>query len=374
MGFVTLLLSFFVNTKTLLRSYKKRLHGNTCWLSSFIFRPMAGVVDALTSTDLEGFSGFAVRSSPYIPGRLAVAAAANYGIAGNGRLLVLDQMMAFTKLTTTAALFDVAWSELSASQLLGAGADGSIRLYDLEVPTEGRPLTAFAEHLAEVVSLDWNSSAKDTFCSSSWDGTVKVWSPERAASMVTFAEHGACHVYEARWAPHQPRSLLTVAGDGTARLWDVAVGPSATAVVACGGGEVLSADWSKYDPNVFATGTVDCAVRLWDARRLLTPVATRQGHSLAVRRVRFSPHVPTSILSASYDATVCLWGAAVVDANGTGEPPTAPVGGADVAFQRFAHHTEFVQGLEWSLFEAGVATSCGWDGRLCAWRAIPEGI
>jgi peroxin-7 len=37
-----------------------------------------------------GFNGYAIEFSPFIPSRLAIASAANYGIVGNGRLWILN--------------------------------------------------------------------------------------------------------------------------------------------------------------------------------------------------------------------------------------------------------------------------------------------
>lgn len=38
----------------------------------------------------QGFQGYAVKYSPFFDNRLAVAASANYGLVGNGRLYVLE--------------------------------------------------------------------------------------------------------------------------------------------------------------------------------------------------------------------------------------------------------------------------------------------
>lgn len=38
----------------------------------------------------QGFQGYAVKYSPFIDNRIAVAGAANYGLVGNGRLYVLE--------------------------------------------------------------------------------------------------------------------------------------------------------------------------------------------------------------------------------------------------------------------------------------------
>jgi len=97
-------------------------------------------------------------------------------------------------------------------------------------------------------------------------------------------------------------------------------------------------------------------VRLWDLRSPAQPVQQLASHTFAVRRVRFCPHSASQLLSASYDMSVCLWD--VVTA--THRPQ-----------HQYNHHSEFVLGVEWSLFEEGVLASCGWDGWLHVW---PRGV
>lgn len=39
---------------------------------------------------------------------------------------------------------------------------------------QDHPIRAWQEHTKEVFSVDWSNLKKDTFVSSSWDGTVKI--------------------------------------------------------------------------------------------------------------------------------------------------------------------------------------------------------
>lgn len=73
---------------------------------------------------------------------------------------------------TNDALYDLAWSEINENQLLVACGDGSIKLFDIGVDTY--PVMNYHEHKRETFSVFWNQTAKDTFISSSWDGTVKI--------------------------------------------------------------------------------------------------------------------------------------------------------------------------------------------------------
>tara|TARA_B110001452_G_C15228052_1_gene425559 strand:+ start:1454 stop:2473 length:1020 start_codon:yes stop_codon:yes gene_type:complete len=305
-----------------------------------------------------GFAGCSIRSSPFHAGRLAVAAAANFGIVGNGKLAVLAAgpagLQPECELATNDGLYDCAWSETHEHQIIGACGDGSVKLWDLHAQSDGRPLASVQEHTAEASGVDWNLVRKDCFASCSWDNTVRVWDPERMAPLMTLAEHTFC-VYECKWAPRNAERLLSASGDRTVKLWEPRAGPNALLTVVAGEQEILSVDWNKYDENCFATGGVDKTVRLWDLRAPHTPVQSLAAHTFAVRRVRFCPHSASQLLSASYDMSVCLWD--VVTTQATQRP-----------LRQYNHHTEFVVGLEWSLFDEGVVASCGWDNWLHVWH------
>jgi peroxin-7 len=73
---------------------------------------------------------------------------------------------------TQDAVYDIAWSEKNENQLIAATGDGSVKLFDVSVP-EG-PVQQWQEHNREVYAVTWNLQTKDTFASSSWDGTIKV--------------------------------------------------------------------------------------------------------------------------------------------------------------------------------------------------------
>jgi peroxin-7 len=92
----------------------------------------------------------------------------------SGRFLTLffPLLLVRPRFDTQDALYDVAWSELHENQALVASGDGSIKLFDTAV--DSFPVRAWHEHAREAFSVHWNLVGKDTFCSSSWDGTVKV--------------------------------------------------------------------------------------------------------------------------------------------------------------------------------------------------------
>jgi peroxin-7 len=351
------------------------------------------------------FQGFAVKWSPFQARRMAVATSQYFGIVGNGRLHVLDALSAAARPDAPAlrvaearsfysqdGMFDCAWSECNAQQIVTACGDGSVRLWDLGA-ADGFPVRAWKEHAKECAGVDWNLVDKRTFATASWDGTTKVWDPNRTASIRTLAGHSHC-VYAVAWSPHSASVLCTVSGDRTLRVWDARApeasrrggfdlggsnpggsdpggshpGGGAIAVADDHMHEVLCCDWAKYAPWTVATGSADREVREFDLRAPAPGLAARgpppharaprartrlRGHTLPVRRVRYDPHAPGTLASAGYDMSVRLWAPAREDA----------------LLARFDHHTEFVCGLDFSLGAPGLVATCSWDRSVCVWDA-----
>lgn len=74
------------------------------------------------------------------------------------------------------------------------------------------------------------------------------------------------------------------------------------------------------------------------------PNTVLKGHEYAVKRIKCSPHDGNVIGSTSYDMTMRIWNLAM-------------------GKQVFVHdkHTEFVQGIDFSLFVPGLVATCAWD-------------
>jgi len=240
------------------------------------------------------------------------------------------------------------------------------------------PILAWHEHTREAFSVDWSNIKKDLFISSSWDGTVKLWSPERPRSISTIQAHTSC-VYQALWSPHQPDVLATCSTDGTLKIFDLrapAFVPgnfttpvtAAALTVPASGTEVLTLDWNKYRTFVLASGGVDKVLRVWDCRMVkLGPEAANApgvggvcesqliGHEWAIRKLQWCPHRPDLLASASYDMTCRVWA-------------TAPTPDGSNLLHIHDAHTEFVVGCAWSLYEERVLATCSWDCRVNVFR------
>ena len=114
--------------------------------------------------------------------------------------------------------------------------------------------------------------------------------------------------------------------------------------------EILSCDFSKYDKNLLATGSCDTSIALWDLRKINKPLTILSGHKYAVRRIKFSPHHPSMIMSVSYDMSIKFWDYKAL--------PNPLLGSYD-------HHSEFVIGCSFNLFQENLISTCSWDQK-CA--------
>ncbi|CEQ43095.1 SPOSA6832_04975 [Sporobolomyces salmonicolor] len=315
---------------------------------------------------------------------------------------------------TQDGLYDLAWSECHENQMVTASGDGSVKLWDIMLNPSAEltndsylnvqdyPIRKWHEHQREVFSIDWSNVQKELFCTSSWDGSIKIWTPDRSHSLTTIPAHTSC-VYAALFSPSNPSLIASCSSDGSLKIWDTrsplpsspsspsgpALASPQLAIPAHPGAEVLDLDWNKYEANLIATGSVDRTIRVHDLRRAspappapasphLEPnatVATLLGHEYAVRRVQWSPHSASLLVSGSYDMTARIWSLApaltLASAPGVGSPATARFdsGGMNARMERiWDRHTEFVVGVGWSLYEQGEVGSCGWDGEVHLWR------
>lgn len=363
-----------------------------------------GPVHTMISFRTPGYNGYGVRYSPFFDNKLAVASAANYGLVGNGKLSVIaidpsGNVKEETAWETQDGLFDVAWSEVHENQLTAASGDGLVKLFDMTVPQF--PVMNWKEHTREVFAVNWNLVDKVNFVTLSWDGTIKVWLPNRQASLLTLAPQVdpsttlaapqgkptnastlQC-VYNAAFSPHLPLTIVSCLGASHVHVWDIrAPLPLQLDFVAHGGLECLSCDWNKYRPTVIASAGTDKSVRVWDIRMIQslhlasgagqvlpayhmrgpTPLNELLGHEYAVRRVLWSPHSAQELLLASYDMTARVW----VDQS---DDRARFLGAGNLGCRGvMRQHREFVIGCDYSLWgEPGWAATTGWDEMVYIW-------
>ncbi|TPX10485.1 uncharacterized protein E0L32_008535 [Thyridium curvatum] len=341
---------------------------------------MAGMLEFRTP----GFNPYAVKYSPYYDNRVAVATSANYGIVGNGKVFSLRLTAQGPQVETTSALteymnkrfdtndaqYDLAWSELNENQLLVACGDGSIKLFDMTV--KDFPVMNFHEHKRETFSVSWSPVTKDTFISSSWDGTVKqvTYCPSNPAIISAASSDSHIRIFDLR-TPPSAKYHLTATIPVHMPGQQGAPRPGAPLPVAAAPSEQLTHDWNKYRDTVIATGGVDRVLRTFDIRNPAGgPLSVMQGHQYAVRRLAWSPHAADILISASYDMTVRVWTDGSTMPAAAAAPDQAQPVRMGMELGLMNHHTEFVTGVDWCLFgTGGWVASVGWDERVLMWDA-----
>ncbi|KAK5582461.1 hypothetical protein RB653_004046 [Dictyostelium firmibasis] len=301
------------------------------------------------------FNGYSVEFSPFEEQRMACVTSQHFGIIGNGRQYILDvldrDIGAFKTFDTRDGLYDCSWSEENECHVASSSGDGSIKIWDTQAPSGGRPIKSFEEHTKEVYSVDWNLVTKDTFITGSWDQSIKIWNPRTERSLKTFREHRYC-IYSAIWSPRNAHLFASVSGDRTLKIWDSRDTRSLNTIKAHDH-EILTCDWNKYNDKEIVTGSVDKTIRIWDIRYPDRPTTILRGHTYAVRRIKCSPHSESMLASCSYDMSVIVWDRAREQ---------------DPILARMDHHTEFVVGLDWNMFIDGQMASCSWDEQVCVWN------
>lgn len=299
-----------------------------------------------------GMMGYSVEWNPFDEALLAVSTSQHFGIVGTGKQLVYKhQNGVFTEtasIETKDGVFDCTWSESVAHHLAYSCGDGTVHLWDV---AEKKVLQTYQEHTAEVYSVDWNVVNKENFLTAAWDNTIKLWHPDEKKAIRTYKEHTQC-IYQAIWHPRTADMFASVSGDCTLKVWDANV-PESVLSIRAHEYEVLSCDWNKYDQNMIYTGSVDKTIRGWDIRSPSSPVVTLAGHDYAVRRLKCSPHSSRVIVSGGYDMALMVWDLGAMENN---------------LLARYEHHTEFVLGIGFNLFQENLLASTSWDETVACWN------
>lgn len=164
--------------------------------------------------------------------------------------------------------------------LVSGGADGAVRLWDLDQAanpnsaftfrpigrvTRSSELAALKGHSHGITSLGFYPFDPDAFLSTSFDKSLKVWSTQKLAISANFDLNAT--TYSHATSPIADHLLVACATKhSNVRLVDLRSSSPVQALVAHGG-PVLSVAWSPRNQHILASGHVDGRVRIWDVRR-----------------------------------------------------------------------------------------------------------
>jgi WD40 repeat protein/nucleoside phosphorylase/uncharacterized protein YjbI with pentapeptide repeats len=184
-------------------------------------------------------------------------------------------------------------------QLLSAGSDGTLRLWDANSSECLRVLTG---HEGSVLSCFYSPDGLQLLSAGS-DGTLRRWDSASGECLGTMNGHQG----GASSCAYSPNGLqlLSAGDDGTLRLWDTDSGECLRILTDYQGG-ISACAYSPDGLQVLSAG-YDGTLRLWDTDigeclRILT------GHEDWVYACAYSPD-SLQLLSASDDGTLRLWNA-----------------------------------------------------------------
>lgn len=381
-------------------------NNNSAVLMSRVIVPGAGVLDSAISEVNES-----IVVSGCTDGSLVVSKMGG----GGGEGVIMGRIMGNHR----SDVASVAWNP-SKSNLFATGSwDRGICVFDVErvgaALNNSNPAAAGAGRSAppqNVASTQFGGPPPGMMAPPMMNQPNAPQPPLPPPSAVELQAGGhSAEIYEVSWCPKQPHLLASVGGDGALKIWDMRTAVSSSAGGAGfqngnrplpphpgGGGassnrpvisveaahgigqqqgrrnKVMTVSWNNYEPFICATGGTDNSVKVWDLRKVGGPSAApppplvylHSGHQAPVRRVRFSPHHRTCLLSGGYDYRVCMW-----NLNGGSALPSGAGGASTTHLQyRHDHHKEFVTDVEWCMNPANPldVASCSWDGTVALWK------
>lgn len=301
--------------------------------------------------------GYAVKYSPFIPNRLAVAASQPFGGVGKGALFILnctndERLFQERTFKWDDSLLNVVWSKNNENQVLTCSGDGTLQLWNTN---EENPIQVFKEHSAEVYAVDWATiNENPQMLSGGWDGKVKLWDPTRKNSLMTFE-----HTIDTKWQVSRDSLMIfdvsfsggynslfsSVGSDNVLRIWNLNERTPVT-LIKTKSNEILSCDWVEKSENILGIAASNGNAYIYDLRHAKKEVSVlKSGNDAAIRKIKFSSFSSSVLATVGYDSVTRIW-----DYNNPREP-----------LEAICQHSDCVCGIDWDPFNVGKAADCGWD-------------
>ena len=183
-----------------------------------------------------------------------------------------------------AGVSSLALEKFDGRILLSGGAEGAIKIWDLEscgdphrvhtfrpagtiarASPDGQARTRGHGHSHGITHLAFYPFDPDAFLSSAYDRTLKLWSTATSSLSASFDLNAT--IYSHATSPIADHLVVACATQHPhVRLVDLKSGSAVQALVAHGG-PVLSAVWSPRHEHELVSGHADGKVRVWDIRR-----------------------------------------------------------------------------------------------------------
>lgn len=194
-------------------------------------------------------------------------------------------------------VYGLSWSP-DQRQLLTAGGDGDVKLYDIKM--RGKCLGVFKGHGSPVWDVSF-CPLGHYFLSASMDHTARLWAIDQSCPLRIFVGHYS----DVTCVKFHPNCAYAITGscDKTVRMWDLQTG-SCVRVLSGHEAPVTCLDVAPSGRYI-CSGSEDCTCRIWDITTG-NQVAVMKGHSGSIHSVDFSVD-GSMVATGSADCTVGIW-------------------------------------------------------------------
>ena len=191
-------------------------------------------------------------------------------------------------------------------------SDGTVSLKSIETAQATTVTATTNEHHSPIISLAFSPDGR-TIASGNRDGAIRLWGLDRNGRLISLAMPGPTGTNAVNALAFSPDGATLVAGndDGTIRLWDVARPGLPITLGQPFTGRTPAIRTLAFSSNslTLATGSADGAIQLWNIAdpALLTPLGTSTpAHTDGVNALVFSPDQRT-LVSAGVDGAIRFW-------------------------------------------------------------------
>jgi WD40 repeat protein len=216
-------------------------------------------------------------------------------------------------------------------RLVGAGADGHLRFWDLSqsppqllaMPTDQpkfpQPPSTPPKRPAKILGLAYSSSSglekgSLLLASSGTDKIIQLWREESLAGPTLTGHPFVGHTLAVNTVDFHPHRPLLASGsdDTTVRIWDCTPTSGAAAPLQVLRQHTWPVRVVAFSPtgNLLATAGTDRTIQLWDTQQWRR-LHTLSGHAWPVSGLAWlpspEPGLPDLLLSASWDTKVKVW-------------------------------------------------------------------
>lgn len=204
------------------------------------------------------------------------------------------------------------FSETNSVSFLAVGTfQPEIEVWNLDVMNALEPNLKLVGNKDAVLGLSWNAKHANLLASAGADKTIRLFDLETQTNARTFAQVHKDKVQTVAWNPAEPSVLLSGSFDQTVALLDCrqADGSNKPVVFPVNSGDIESIVWDVHNPALFGCSTDRGVVAFFDVRLASKnkPLFKFQAHDKACSQLTGNARVPGMYATCSADKTVKIW-------------------------------------------------------------------